>query len=1010
MIGTCRSAALVLFLASPLQASWVVISEVHYHPREGDALEFVEIFTRDPPRVDLTGWTLEGDVEHTFARGASLLPGEALVIARDPAALRARHPGLEHAAGPFSGALGDRGGRLTLRNAAGVVVSEVRYKNGDKWPAAAGGTGHTLLLRDPLLDPRDPRSWIASPRPGGSPGAAPEYAMPSREPGTPIVRKGETWSFFRGTSEPPRGWQALDFDDASWEAGPSGFGYSDDDDATVLEDMPGNYLAVYTRKTFRVEDPSRLARLLLLVSYDDGFIASLNGREVARENLGPPGTAVTHETPASATHEAGVPVERDLGPASSLLRPGKNVLAVQCHNRSLSSTDLSLIVELESWAPPPSASNRRSGPELLLNEVLPGSEGFVEIHNPAGEDADLAGWFLTDDPADLKRFPIRPGSRVPARGFRALAAREIGERLALRGPEAFLALVAPDGPRVVDAVRIAPGEAGLPAEAQGLSIGRLPDGAEGMVLLDRRTPGAPNRVAARGLVLSEVHYHPLPDDPAAEFIEIHNPTAARVSLEGHRIQGAVRFRFLPGEGVDPGGYLVVAKDPAVLTGARGLEPRRVAGPFEGRLGDRGESLRLVDPRGVAVDALDYADRDPWPRGADGGGSSLERVHPGLDGSFPGAWAASDETSRSVWRDFHYEVELRSVRGRSFPDVELILLEAGECLIDDLLVKEGARPRASRTLLDERFESAAGKWRAEGNHEDSRRVPDPDDPDRGCYRLRSTGRGNTRHNLAWAPLRQAAAPGGTYVVSFRARWLAGSPRLLTRLGGNGLARVHDLVVPPGGGTPGAVNSRHDPAAGPVVAAPVQEPVLPSESEPVMFTVRAAGLAPIASVAIEYRRDGEADWRAAPLSDDGKGADPIAGDGIHSGIVPPLPAGIVEFFVRAVDADGCTGVYPSGAPGRTALYAVGLRPAPSFPSYTLLVPARTWREMERQPSLSNRLHEATLVIGSSRIFHQVGFRPRGSPFTRKLQNNWKVVFGAETLDGRRSLILDRQDGSA
>src|SRR5687768_4328475 len=116
MIGTCRSAALALLLASPLQASWVVISEIHYHPREGDSLEFVEIFTRDPPRVDLTGWTLEGDVELTFPRGVSLLPGEGLVIARDPAALRARHPGLKRAAGPYSGALGDRGGRVTLKN------------------------------------------------------------------------------------------------------------------------------------------------------------------------------------------------------------------------------------------------------------------------------------------------------------------------------------------------------------------------------------------------------------------------------------------------------------------------------------------------------------------------------------------------------------------------------------------------------------------------------------------------------------------------------------------------------------------------------------------------------------------------------------------------------------------------------------------------------------------------------------------------------------------------------
>jgi hypothetical protein len=57
------------------------------------------------------------------------------------------------------------------------------------------------------------------------------------------------------------------------------------------------------------------------------------------------------------------------------------------------------------------------------------------------------------------------------------------------------------------------------------------------------------------------------------------------------------------------------------------------------------------------------------------------------------------------------------------------------------------------------------------------------------------------------------------------------------------------------------------------------------------------------------------------------------------------------------------------------------------------------------MSNRLMSATLVYGTSRIFYDVGFRLRGSGFTRG-DRNWRLVFGAETLDGRHELTFDGQ----
>jgi hypothetical protein len=136
----------------------------------------------------------------------------------------------------------------------------------------------------------------------------------------------------------------MDFDDAEWETGVSGFGYGDDDDATLLEDMEGSYVSVYIRKEFFVSDASG-GVLQLVTDYDDGFIAYLNGDFVASRHM--PDEPIDFETLASS-HDAGSPETINLGKTSDLLRPGRNVLAIEGHNTSVTSTDFSLIPALRT--------------------------------------------------------------------------------------------------------------------------------------------------------------------------------------------------------------------------------------------------------------------------------------------------------------------------------------------------------------------------------------------------------------------------------------------------------------------------------------------------------------------------------------------------------------------------------------------------------------------------------------------------------------------------------------
>ena len=160
---------------------------------------------------------------------------------------------------------------------------------------------------------------------------------------------GGAWKYFKGTeppSNPPNAWNTVGFDDSLWQTGPGGFGYGDNDDATVLDDMRGNYVSVYIRKEFSVLSPSADEVVRFEIDYDDGFIAYLNGSEIARAHMAQ--GAAGYDTRAASAHEAGSPETFVLGAANELLNEGVNVLAVQGHNSSASSSDFSLIPALRT--------------------------------------------------------------------------------------------------------------------------------------------------------------------------------------------------------------------------------------------------------------------------------------------------------------------------------------------------------------------------------------------------------------------------------------------------------------------------------------------------------------------------------------------------------------------------------------------------------------------------------------------------------------------------------------
>ncbi len=174
------------------------------------------------------------------------------------------------------------------------------------------------------------------------------------QPATPLVSHPEIWRFRRGTNEPPANWHSMPDAslDASWESGPGGFGMADGDDATVLSDMRYLYTTVYIRKSFNVSsvDTNRLLRLTM--DWDDGFVAYLDGVEIARSsNAGTPGTVLPHTSGVTPDHPAsvdsGAPAEVfEAGPVGNRLAPGTHILALQGLNGDISSSDVTLKADL----------------------------------------------------------------------------------------------------------------------------------------------------------------------------------------------------------------------------------------------------------------------------------------------------------------------------------------------------------------------------------------------------------------------------------------------------------------------------------------------------------------------------------------------------------------------------------------------------------------------------------------------------------------------------------------
>ncbi|RPI03447.1 MAG: T9SS C-terminal target domain-containing protein [Calditrichaeota bacterium] len=333
------------------------------------------------------------------------------------------------------------------------------------------------------------------------------------------------------------------------------FGYDGYITLDVEDEMYSKNTSCYIRIPFNLSANMMddLAFSTLRIRYDDGFIAYLNGTEVARKNFsGDPqwnsNAAVQNSDDAAVLLE-----DIDISQYISKLKEGMNVLAIHGLNERTTSSDFMISAML---------AGQKKNSSSIPSSISPNA---VEYSAP---------------------FALKQTSQIKARAY---------------------------------------------------SNGRWSALDEAVFTL----PSSQNNT-----IISEFHYHPLPqdsiDESEFEFIELQNVGSETQNLSFARFVQGINYLFPANTILRPNEYLIIASDEYYFNLRYGFFP---SGAYSGQLDNGGERIVLVDASGDTLISFRYDDKSPWPESADGDGYSLVLaaidLHPDYDN------AASWHTSQNI---------------------------------------------------------------------------------------------------------------------------------------------------------------------------------------------------------------------------------------------------------------------------------------------------------------------------------------------------------------------------
>ena len=174
---------------------------------------------------------------------------------------------------------------------------------------------------------------------------------------TTLVKEGDACKIIVPTSDIGTAWRSVTYNDETWSDATTGIGYERSSGYENLIGAGGDIegetydknSTAYIRIPFSIDTIKGLSALTFRMKYDDGFIAYINGKEIA---FGNKPSSPAWNSDASTDHpdsQATSFVDTDLSvQASEILREGNNLLAIHSMNGDTRSSDLLALPRLEA--------------------------------------------------------------------------------------------------------------------------------------------------------------------------------------------------------------------------------------------------------------------------------------------------------------------------------------------------------------------------------------------------------------------------------------------------------------------------------------------------------------------------------------------------------------------------------------------------------------------------------------------------------------------------------------
>jgi hypothetical protein len=338
----------------------------------------------------------------------------------------------------------------------------------------------------------------------------------------------------------------------------------------------------------------------------------------------------------------------------------------------------------------PSASNYLPLINVVINEILthtdPPQQDSLELFNTTTADIPIGGWFVSDSPANFKKFKIPAGTVIKASGFQVFFEDQFTNSASpfnfnsSEGDSAILS--AADSAGNLTGYRT---EVNFGASFNGVSFGRYVNSAGAIqypsqIAVSLGSTNAGPRVSP--VVINEVMFNPpailsTNDNTQDEYVELFNMTSQSAPLynplestNAWRIRGGITFDFPTNVTIPAGGYLLLVNfDPSTNAPVLALFRQKYGvntniqlfGPYQGKLGNSGDSIKLESPDAVqgighinegfvpyvTVDLVEYSSVGPWPTGASASGWSIQKKNSFQYGNDPTNWFAGAPTAGSL---------------------------------------------------------------------------------------------------------------------------------------------------------------------------------------------------------------------------------------------------------------------------------------------------------------------------------------------------------------------------